>query len=207
MKDYLFNLKGRINLVVVARRVMALAALTLVLGMSNYAQAGGPMGRTLGVGLALGNPTSFTGKYHVSDSEAIDVHLGLFHSYGRSYWGNSLFLGGDYLFDLWTFVENGSITVPFYAGPGLGLLFDTRDYRDCRYSDRFRCGDYGYYDFGFGPRMPIGVGIEFNNAPFELFLEMTPSMMILVRDANYGDRVSVRFDIPNFALIARFYFE
>jgi|GEM_PF-1154006 len=209
MSDYPSKAMGRANWMTMARGVLALGALALVMGFSNSAQAYGPMNRTFGVGLALGNPTSFTGKYHLGDREAIDFHLGIFHSYGRSYWGNSIFLGADYLFELWTFVENGTVRVPFYAGPGAGVLFNTRDYGDCRYggNDRFRCANYGYFDFGIGPRLPIGVGVEFQSAPFEIFLEMAPTMMILFRDAAYGDQVSVRFDIPNFALIARFYFD
>lgn len=197
----------RKNWVAIARRVMALTALSLVLGLSNNAQAAGPMGRTLGVGLALGNPTSFTGKYHLGEGEAIDLHLGKFHTYGHSFWNNSIFLGADYLFELWSFLENSSVKVPLYAGPGVGLLVNTSERRGYRFDNRFNYNRDGHYDFGFGPRLPIGVGIEFQKVPFELFIEMAPTMMILFRDAAYGDRAIVRFDIPNFALIARFYFD
>lgn len=208
MTNYLRICARRVNGTAIARRVMALAALALVLGFSNLARAEGPMGRSFGMGLALGNPTSFTGKYHLGADEAIDFHVGKFHSYGSSFWGDSLFLGGDYLFEIWNFLDNGSVSIPMYAGPGLGILFDTNDYGYCnRDRDRrFRCDGYNYYDFGFGPRLPIGAGVQFKNAPFELFLEMAPTMTILYRDSDYGDNVDTRVDILNFALIVRFYF-
>jgi hypothetical protein len=186
------------------RRLVALAALALVFGLAQNARAQGPMGRSFGIGLALGNPTSFTGKYHLGAEEAIDFHVGVFHAYGHDLWDDSLFLGGDYLFEIWNFLENGSVSVPFYAGPGLGLVFDTDDEGYCYEGRRrFWCDDY---EFGFGPRLPIGIGVEFQNAPFEIMLEMAPSMMILIHDNDFGDDVDIEFDIPNFAFIARFYF-
>lgn len=170
------------------------------------AQASGPMGRNFGFGAALGNPLSFTGKYHLSENDAIDFHIGKSHVYSSKLWRNSLFLGGDYLFTLWNFLENDQVSIPFYAGPGLGLAIGTGSGDYCyRYRDR-----RGYYcdgfDFGFGPRLPIGVMLEFQKAPFELGLEMAPTMMFLVRDNPYGDSVHVKFDVLNLALVARFYF-
>ncbi len=187
-----------------ARNFVALVVLGVVIGMAAPAQADGPMGRQFGLGLAFGNPTSFAGKYHVGPKQAIDFHVGAFHTYGRSRYGDSLFLGGDYLFEVWNFVENGTVSVPFYAGPGLAIVSDLDDDDWCWDGDRrYSCR---YYDFGFGPRMPIGVGVEFQKAPFELALEMSPTMLILFRDRYYDDEVDLDLDIINFAFIGRFYF-
>ena len=176
---------------------------TLVV-LTPRAEARGPMGRNFGLGVALGNPLSFTGKYHLSDNDAIDFHIGKYHAYGSRLWRSSLFLGGDYLFTLWNFLETDAVSIPFYAGPGLGLAFDTRSDRHCYRDGRgYYCDGY---EFGFGPRLPVGVMLQFEKAPFELGLEMAPSMMILVRDNPYGDNVHVQFDVINFALLARFYF-
>jgi hypothetical protein len=191
------------------RFLLALTAIVAVVGQAEPAQADGPMGRSFGLGLSFGNPTSFTGKYHLSESAAIDFHLGVFHAYGARFYNDSLFLAGDYLLEVWNFVENDTVSVPFYAGPGLGLIFDLDD--DICGRNRF-CRDY---DFGFGPRLPIGVGVEFQKAPFEIFLELSPTMLIVFEDRYYDDKddrfreddVDIRLDIINFALNARFYFE
>lgn len=187
------------------RYLVALAVVSIMVGSAAPAYADGPMGRDFGLGLSLGNPTSFTGKYHLGPKEALDFHVGVFHAYGRSRFDDSLFLGGDYLFEVWNFVENGAVSVPFYAGPGLALLFDVdNDDNRCWDGQRWRyCSDY---DFGFGPRMPIGIGLEFQKAPFELFLELTPTLLVLINDRYHEDDVDLRLDIPNFALIGRFYF-
>lgn len=186
------------------RYLAAIVLMSVVVGAAAPAYADGPMGRDFGLGLALGNPTSFTGKYHLGSDQALDFHVGVFHAYGRNRFDDSLFLGGDYLFEVWNFVENGTVSVPFYAGPGVALLFDVDDDRRCWDGDRLRyCGDY---DFGFGPRMPIGVGVEFQKAPFEIFLELTPTLLVLVNDRYNDDDVDLHLDIPNFALIGRFYF-
>jgi hypothetical protein len=206
MDIYLLSFGGNVTdrtaqFCVPIRFLLALVTAVVVLGQAAPAHADGPMGRDFGLGISLGNPTSFTGKYHLSSTEAIDFHLGKFHAYGNRYWDDSLFIAGDYLFEIWNFVENGSVSVPFYAGPGLGLVFDVDD-DICGRNQNCRS-----FDFGFGPRMPIGVGVEFQKAPFELFLEMTPTMMIVFEERYYEDDVDVRFDIPNFAFVARFYFE
>lgn len=189
---------------VACRLLVVIVAASAVLATAAPARAEGPMGRNFGLGLSLGNPTSFTGKYYLNDSQAIDFHVGVFHVYGVGFWSDSLFLGGDYLFEVWNFVENGTVSVPFYAGPGVGLVFDTDDDFCVRGQRRDYCGNY---DFGIGPRMPIGVGVQFQNAPFELFLELTPTMMIVFNDNGYNTDVDLRLDIPNFALVGRFYFE
>jgi hypothetical protein len=186
------------------RYLAALVLMVVVLASAAPAYADGPMGRQFGLGLALGNPTSFTGKYHLGAKQALDFHVGVFHAYGRTRFDDSLFLGGDYLFEVWNFVENGTVSVPFYAGPGAALIFDVDD--DYRCYDEGRWRDCGDYDFGLGPRMPIGIGVEFQKAPFELFLELTPTMLIVFHDRYHDDDVSIDLDIPNFALIGRFYF-
>lgn len=187
------------------RSFAVLAVLATVVGHAAPAQANGPMGRQFGLGLALGNPTSFTGKYHLGNKQALDFHIGAYHVYGHGRFDDSLFLGGDYLFEIWNFVENGTVSVPFYAGPGGGLIFDADD-DDChRHGGNYHCHDD--YDFGFGPRMPIGIGVEFQKAPFELFLELTPTLMFVFDDDPHDDDdFDLDWDIPNFAFIGRFYF-
>jgi hypothetical protein len=174
-------------------------ALALVVSTADRAYANGPMGNDFGLGFALGNPTSFTGKYYMSGEEAVDFHIGLYRSYQRSYYGETLFLAGDYIFEVWNFMDDSSVKLPFYVGPGAALLMRTGD----RYCHRYRRGSCVSYNFGFGPRMPIGVALQFQKAPFEIFLEMSPTLLMLFHEHD-GSRVDI--SIANFALGGRFYF-
>lgn len=184
----------------VFRIVLTVFALALVVGTADRAHANGPMGNDFGLGFALGNPTSFTGKYYMGAEEAVDFHVGLYRSYHRGYYGDTLFLAGDYIFEVWNFMDDSTIKLPFYVGPGAALLMRTGN----NYCDRYRRrGTRCRYDFGFGPRMPIGLAAQFQKAPFEIFLEMSPTMLILFHE-HEGTRVDV--NIANFALGGRFYF-
>lgn len=191
--------------------IRGLIVLIVLLGavcVATPARADGPMGRTFGVGVALGNPLSLTAKYHLGANEAIDFHIGAFRSYytrNDGFWRNSLFLAADYVFEIWNFHQDATLSVPFYAGPGLGVAFSTGEHAYC-FDGRGRRYSCGMYNFGFGPRLPVGVAVEFQKAPFELALEMAPTLMIYTRDSYYGDGIGTRFDILNFAFIARFYF-
>lgn len=183
------------------RLFVAVLAMSVVVGVSDDAQAAGPMGNDFGLGFAAGNPSSFTGKYYMGGDTAVDFHLGVYKAYRRAFYDDSLFLAGDYLFEVWNFSESGAVSVPFYAGPGLAVLLDLDDdYCGRRFDGRYRCDND--YDFGFGPRMPIGVAAQFQKAPFEIFLEMSPTLLILT--GNNDTRLDI--DIVNFALGGRFYF-
>lgn len=188
-----------------------LGAVALVVSLSfvgsSEAEASGPMGRGFGIGLSLGNPTSLTGKYYLAGGDAVDFHVGSYSVYNRRYYGNTLFIGADYLFEVWQFVNNSTLKMPFYAGPGAMIL--------AGYGDRgYRWGNRPYYraDFGLGARFPIGTALQFNKAPFEVYLEMAPSLAFLFYEDGYYDGryydtdVRVRLDILNFAIGARFYF-
>ncbi|MFP4597630.1 MAG: hypothetical protein ACLFVJ_05230 [Persicimonas sp.] len=182
------------------RLFVAVLALSVVVGISEDAHADGPMGNDFGLGFAAGNPSTFNGKHYLGGDTAVDFHLGVYKAYRRSFYDDSLFLAGDYLFEVWNFAETGAVSVPFYAGPGLALLLDLDDgYCDSRW-DRDICRNH--YDFGFGPRMPIGVALQFQKAPFEIFLEMSPTLLILT--GHNDTRLDI--DIVNFALGGRFYF-
>lgn len=184
-----------------------LGALALVFSLSfmvsSEAEASGPMGRGFGLGVSLGNPTSLTGKYYLGGDAAFDFHVGTYSTYNRNRYRDSLFLAGDYLMEVWQFVDNGTLSMPFYAGIG-GLL-------QMGIGDRYYYGNsyYGYYnyDFGIGARVPVGTALQFKSAPFEIFLEMTPTLRFLFYENAYRDTgVHTRLDIFNFAIGARFYF-
>lgn len=179
-----------------------LGAVALVFSLSfmssSEAEAAGPMGRDFGIGISLGNPTSLTGKYYLGGDAAFDFHIGRYKSYDSRYYRNSLFLAGDYLVDVWEFVNNGTLRMPFYAGIG-GMLMLGGD----RYWHNSR---YYTYDFGLGARIPIGTALQFKKAPFEVYLEVAPALTFLIYDKVNGSGVDTYFDPLNFAIGARFYF-
>ncbi len=185
-----------------------LSALALVFSLSfmasSEAEAAGPMGRDFGIGISLGNPTSLTGKYYLGDGAAFDFHVGTYSTYNRRHYRNSLFLAADYLVEVWHFVDNGTLRMPFYAGIG-GLL-------QLGVGDRYYGGNYVYgyynYDFGIGARVPVGTALQFKKAPFEVFLEVAPTLSFLFYEGNVARDTSVytHFDVLNFAIGARFYF-
>lgn len=192
-------------LVNLIRAVSSILLVALVVSVAPTAEAKGPMGRDFGLGFAAGNPSSFTGKYYLSSEEAFDFHIGLYKAYNRGFYDDTIFLAGDYLFEVWNFVENGTVSLPFYAGPGVALLFDTDD----DVCGRFRRNDIycDDFDFGFGPRMPLGIAVQFQKAPFEIFLEMAPTLLFIINENDIdGDDLDVDIDIVNFSLGGRFYF-
>ncbi|MFU8802665.1 MAG: BAPKO_0422 family outer member beta-barrel protein [Bradymonadaceae bacterium] len=184
-------------------QVLALTAMICLVfstGMPQ-AQASGPMNRNFGIGLSFGAPTSITGKYYFAGGDAFDFHVGSNHNW---YYSNGLFLAGDYLMHIWTFVENSTLKMPFYAGIGGFAAFALGGY-NCNRRNRWNCHEP--YDFGIGARIPIGTAIQFNTAPFEIYFELSPTLGMYFRDSFTGYRTDVGFHIAPAALGARFYFE
>lgn len=131
--------------------------------------AGGPFG----LGIILGEPTGISGKYFLSSRNAID---------GAVAWSldgdNDLHLQGDYLYHWYGKISVDKGRAPVYAGFGGRIRF--RESGDDR----------------VGVRFPVGVGYEFTDAPFDVFLELVP-MLDLAPDTD--------FDLEG-AIGGRFYF-
>lgn len=181
--------------------VAALAAAFVLLAAPGEARADGPMGNDFGLGFTAGNPTSFSGKFYTGSERAFDFHLGLFRAYERNRYGDALFLGGDHLWEVWNFAENDVVNVPFYAGVGGALILDLED--DCH---RFSDGRCVPFDAAVGPRMPFGAALQFQEAPFELFLEMSPTLLMVFEEHAAGTDLDLDISILNFAFGFRFYF-
>lgn len=153
--------------------------------------------RKFGLGLSLGEPTGVTGKYWLSERNALDFGLG-FGSYygfrGRDCWTDAAgrnhcdaFRYGDssvWADYLWQFnLTRGQLTLDFHAGiGGRAWLWNAG------------AGDGG---LGLSVRGPIGLDFMFAGAPFlEVFVEIIPSIYFF-RYGGFG------FDA---ALGVRFYF-
>jgi hypothetical protein len=196
------------------RRAFGFTTLTILLAVGvllapSGATAAGPQGNSFGLGLSLGNPTSITGKYYLSDVNYADFHLGAYQTYNRRYYEESLFLAGDYVWQVYNFHEDTTISIPFYIGVGGGLIVDANDDYDCDIVRNGECFDLDrgdYFQAAIGPRMPVGAAFQFQNAPFELFVEFSPSLYFVFYEDGYRDDMRIAFEVFNFAIGGRFYF-
>jgi hypothetical protein len=187
---------------------VALVSAMLVLVVPDRAAADGPQGNGFGLGFALGNPSSITGKYYTGGSNFIDFHLGAFRLYDRGFYEDALFLAGDYVWEVYNFHEDETISIPFYIGVGGGLIADADD-ADCDVVRDGRCIDFDrndYFEFAIGPRMPVGAAFQFQQAPFELFVEFSPSLYFIWYEDVYSEDLDIELSILNIALGGRFFF-
>lgn len=158
--------------------------LLLLLGTGQPALAQGPQGKPFGLGLTLGEPAGLSAKLWFDSKSALDMAFG----YGFfPHSGPAFFV--DYVYHVFTLVRPRR--VPFYlklymgAGAKAGVWY-------------YRRNDADRHGFGIGIRFPIGLTMVFTSAPFDVFLEIVPSMAFVNPDPVYFD-----FDA---ALGGRFYF-
>jgi hypothetical protein len=150
----------------------------------------GPQGRPFGLGLTLGDPTGITGKYWISRVHTFDVAIG---------WGFYPFEGvalyGDYLYNIVDLIPGGErgFNLPLYLGVGGKIGAWHHHYYDS-YHDHYR-DEYGP---GLGIRIPFGITMVFSRAPFDIFLELAPSIEFISPDPFW-------FDL-DFAVGGRYYF-
>ncbi len=160
----------------------AVAMFSLFFGAA--ALADGLQNKPLGLGLCLGEPAGVTAKYWLDERNALDaaVGYGFFPHKGVAVYA-------DYLFNLHKPVRSGRVPFDliFYAGVGgkLGYWNHKHDGED----------DSG---LGVGVRAPFGLSMLLSRSPFEIFLEITPSII-------FGAPDPVWFDFDA-CLGARFYF-
>jgi hypothetical protein len=179
-------------------RKLLLTPLVALLLMTAAAEArprpGGHLGgrafeanKTFGLGLELGAPTGLTGKWFFAGDRAIDFGIGdIYNYFNRS----GLHIYGDFLFHPTSLASTESFELPLYIGVG-GRIWDFRDSGPDAPNDAF----------AFGVRVPIGVSLDFNALPLDLFLQFVP-----VLDFFSGYRAhSVYLDL-DFSIGARYWF-
>jgi hypothetical protein len=151
--------------------------------------------KTFGLGLELGQPTGLTGKYFLSDSNALDFGVGyIYHSYG--YADDGFHLYADYLWHPASLVSAAAFELPFFIGVGGRLWrFDYCDARVCT-----------YYGDAFGVRIPLGIDFDFNNVPLDIALNVVPTIDFISGDYydRYHDRAHFGIDV-SFAI--RYWFK
>ncbi len=140
--------------------------------------------KTFGAGLELGAPSGLNGKYFVRPTGALDFGIGVI--YRHYYYDDGVHLYLDYLWHPVSLASTQSLEIPFYVG--IGARFWNFDY-----CDRNDICDYGS---AFGFRVPIGIALDFNNAPLDIFFQVVPTLDFLSGDYynRYRDRNHFGFD-------------
>lgn len=152
--------------------------------------------KTFGLGLELGQPTGLTGKYFLSDSNALDFGVGyIYHSY--RYGDDGLHLYADYLWHPATLVSAEPFELPFFIGVG-GRFWDF-DY--CRARN-----DCGWGGSALGVRIPLGIAFDFNRVPLDIALNIVPVLDFVRGDYydRYGDRAHFGIDV---SIAIRYWFK
>ncbi len=134
--------------------------------------------KTFGLGLMLGAPSGLSGKYFVASDAAFDFGVGALSFRGR----DGLHLHFDYLWHPVNLAEAEPFWLPLYFGVGARVFDYTRRERD---------------DFAVGVRAPIGIAMDFNNVPLDIFFELAFVLDFIVdesgADADFNGAIGIRY--------------
>ena len=126
--------------------------------------------KEFGVGFMVGAPSAIAGKYYLSSNTAIDGGIGVIRGFGRR---DGLHLHLDYLLHPAVLASADPFLLPLYLGIG-GRVFDFDD------------DERGEDDLGLGVRVPIGIMLDFNNVPIDVFFELALVVDFLVDAGDVG---------------------
>lgn len=108
--------------------------------------------KKVGIGIVLGSPAGLNAKFWLSHEDAFEITAG---------WGyQNLWAEANYLRHNWgVFAESVDLAIPLYYGLGV-----------------FAGG--GPNSLGFGPEATVGLDFIFKNAPFDIFIEAGPAILL-----------------------------
>ena len=139
--------------------------------------------KTFGLGIMVGEPIGLTAKYYLSGSTALDFALG---EYDRFRDDDDLGVHVDFLWHPLTLATADPFLVPLYFGLGGRIVGDDDDGPDDDEID-------------FAVRGPLGVALDFNRVPIDIFFELA----LIIELINDDDEDDVELDA---ALGVRYYF-
>lgn len=119
-----------------------------------------------GLGIMVGAPTGLTGKLYLSAPFALQMGIGVVDDFGGDGWDDdALHLHVDAVWHPAILARNASITMPFYLGVGA---------RFAEAEHHFIVQGVWYDDDHsvFGVRAPLGLLIDFNRVPLDIFFEI-----------------------------------
>lgn len=134
--------------------------------------------KVFGIGLELGAPSGFNGKVFVSPKAALDFGVGAI--YGHYYYDDGLHLYGDFLYHPVSLASTPAFELPFYFGVGFRFWeFDYCFQNVCTYEGST-----------LGLRIPLGLAVDFNNSPLDIFFQIIPVIDFVNQDYydRFGDR-------------------
>lgn len=133
-----------------------------------------PQGRTLGVGLQLGYPTSLTVKYMVQPDQGLVGGIGGLSAFAYS--DPALTLHVDYLYHPTVLTSGEAFIVTWFIGGGGQIIVNNNP------SQRAFFPDLPYYrsptQLWLAARLPIGVALAMKQVPLEIYLEADPSVLV-----------------------------
>lgn len=139
--------------------------------------------KTFGLGLMLGVPTGLSGKYYLSGDTAVDFGLGVISRYGDR---DGLHLHADFLWHPAVLASTAPFELPFYFGVG-GRLWDYDRNNNNNRDD----------DIALGVRVPVGIMMDFNNVPIDIFFELAFVLDFLLNDggaeAQFNGAIGIRY--------------
>jgi len=140
--------------------------------------------KTFGIGLQLGAPTAFVGKYYYADDRAFAFGIGALGYYrGR----DGIHIHFDHLWHPVNLIQDSAFEMPLYIGFGARLFdFDDNDRDD-------------FDGTALGVRVPIGIIFDFNNQPLDIYVEVAPTLDFINYDndddveLNIGGGIGIRY--------------
>lgn len=179
-------------------RCFVIAAALLLAPAAAYAE--GPS-HPFGLGLMLGTPTGLSGKWYLNKPFALQAGLGYIDDGWDRGDDDGFHLHVDVVWHPKVLTRTADFTLPFYFGVGGRILDD---------DDRWICGPGGQTcsddDTYIGVRVPVGLLMDFNKVPLDIFLEFALVVDIIeFDDDDFDDDNHDRAHL-NGALGARYYF-
>lgn len=146
---------------------------------ANIAFAGsakfGPKHKRFGAGIIAGEPTGLSMKGYLAKQLSLDAIA------AWSFNDKAFTIIGDALYDIFDIkIDESRITLPFYAGGGARIAVK---------SDK-----RGNNDTIFGVRVPVGVAVQWEKYPVEVFGEIAPGIdMVPSTGFDLSGGVGVRY--------------
>jgi hypothetical protein len=169
------------------RRFLLIGALTAPLAFATTLKVSA-QDSGFGLGLMIGEPTGISMKTWVGSDRALAFGLA---------WGFNRYLHvhGDYLWHKMDLIHVNKGKLPLYFGPGLRVRAwrDGHDWHNHHpHHDHDGFDDHGHVDIGV--RFPVGLAYLFEGAPFDVFLEVVPTLDLLpATDVDFDGAVGGRF--------------
>ena len=152
-------------------------ALVLLVGLGLSAEAGAARGpRPFGLGVQIGAPTGLSAKLYLDRPFALQMGVGWVDDFDNE---DGLHLHLDFIWHPAVLARGRDLTLPFYVGVGGRIL---------SHHYHYRAGgvDYTDDDAHLGVRVPVGLLLDFNRVPIDVFLELALVVDFLYFDEDYG---------------------